>query len=104
MKGFAVQVFASKSIGDCSNNGVTSKYNELYLVNDNICCIPRIVDVPEEQALVLKYRGKDYLCAVPLEINKSGKHSMFGGNFVYASDSRFPSNYPIPVHDRVERI
>ena len=27
---------------------------------------------------------------------------MFGGNFVYTSDSRFPSDYPIPIHDRFE--
>jgi hypothetical protein len=27
---------------------------------------------------------------------------MFGGTFIYSSDSRFPSKYPIPLHDRVE--
>jgi hypothetical protein len=25
-----------------------------------------------------------------------------GGTFIYSSDSRFPSKYPIPLHDRVE--
>jgi hypothetical protein len=36
----------------------------------------------------------------------AGTHSMFGGNFVYSSDSRFGRKYgrqPIHVHDRVER-
>jgi hypothetical protein len=27
---------------------------------------------------------------------------MFGGTFIFSSDSRFPSHYPIPLHDRVE--
>lgn len=27
---------------------------------------------------------------------------MFGGNFIYTSDSRFPAEYPIPLHDRTE--
>jgi hypothetical protein len=27
---------------------------------------------------------------------------MFGGHFVWSSDSRFPFESPIPVHDRVE--
>lgn len=43
-----------------------------------------------------------YVKAVPSKILKDGKHSMFGGNFIYTSDSRFPSDYPIPIHDRVE--
>jgi hypothetical protein len=35
---------------------------------------------------------------------QDGKYAgpMFGGNFIYASDSRFPCQYPIPVHDRFE--
>lgn len=27
---------------------------------------------------------------------------MFGGNFVYSSDSRFPFDYPLGIHDRFE--
>lgn len=27
---------------------------------------------------------------------------MFSGAFVYTSDSRFPNQFPIPVHDRSE--
>ena len=37
-----------------------------------------------------------------LDLLKSNTHSMFGGNFIYTSDSRFPSRAPIQVHDRVE--
>lgn len=27
---------------------------------------------------------------------------MFGGQFIYSSDSRFPSDQPIHIHDRFE--
>jgi hypothetical protein len=27
---------------------------------------------------------------------------MFGGAFIWDSDSRFPAKYPIPLHDRIE--
>lgn len=29
---------------------------------------------------------------------------MFSGNFAYTSDSRFPANYPLPIHDRYETV
>jgi len=46
--------------------------------------------------------GEEAWYAVPAGIYKSNKHSMFGGNFIHTSDSRFPGRAPIPVHDRVE--
>jgi hypothetical protein len=46
--------------------------------------------------------GRTRLRVVPKSLLDSGKWTMFGGNFVYTSDSRFPSNSPIAVHDRVE--
>ena len=42
----------------------------------------------------------EYIHAVPY--NQSDNAGMFGGTFIYSSDSRFPSKYPIPLHDRVE--
>lgn len=68
---------------------------------------------PDEQApaLILVTRHlystrikdfRDYLHAEPLETHGK-QHHMFGGNFIHTSDSRFPSDYPIPVHDRIER-
>lgn len=38
------------------------------------------------------------------DVIPAGYHSMFGGNFVWTSDSRFSNiyKYPVPVHDRVE--
>lgn len=43
--------------------------------------------------------------AVPTTGGKARTHGMFGGHFVWTSDSRFRANVsptPIPVHDRFE--
>lgn len=89
---------------DCTNGGVTSKYEHFILLceegNDPDVSGP-FSPSPDTPALVLKGRG-DYLYAVPKEIVDRKEHSMFGGNWVYTSDSRFPCHYPIPVHDRQE--
>lgn len=38
----------------------------------------------------------------PLKESNEGKWLMFGGTYVSTSDSRFPSDYPLPLHDRFE--
>jgi hypothetical protein len=46
--------------------------------------------------------GAKHLRAVPAG---EDRWLMFGGNFIWSSDSRFRnevSEYPIPVHDRIE--
>lgn len=48
--------------------------------------------------------GAEYVTAEPT-IETRG-HRMFGGNFLYSSDSRFRQicGYPIPIHDREEGV
>jgi len=98
------------SLGDCTANGLSSKVNNAYLVWD--------VDPLNEDQILEDFhneKGEDFFVvkerflfgeysqiAVPYTIKKSGKHSMMGGNFLYTSDSRFPSEAPIAIHDRVE--
>jgi len=63
------------------------------------------LDMIPDDELVLIERvlwGEQKNYAVPAAIAKSGRHSMAGGNWIYTSDSRFPSDAPISVHDRVE--
>lgn len=96
-------VFVYKSgLGDSTANGLTSKKDQLMLVTDGETGAFNVDD--EEDYLVLKKKNisGEYLYAVPKSIIDSGEHSMMGGNFVYSSDARFPNQYPIPVHDRVE--
>jgi hypothetical protein len=70
--------------------------------------VPEIFKPNESRPAVRLIRRKfrfgsdeyEYIHAVPY--NQSDSEGMFGGTFIYSSDSRFPSKYPIPLHDRVE--
>jgi|TARA_B110000908_G_C10161612_1_gene406299 hypothetical protein len=90
------------SLGDCTNNGLTSREDSIILhFGSNLQ-----TDLIPDDELILVERtlfGKQANYAVPAGIFKSGRHSMAGGNFIYTSDSRFPSDAPISVHDRVEK-
>lgn len=58
--------------------------------------------------------GRKYLCCFPdreTALSASKKHTdpnyscngyMFSGDFIYTCDSRFPCQYPIPIHNRKE--
>lgn len=102
-KGLLVSVYRDASLnGDCSNGGVSSKFNQFLIVGKGI---PEIFSKDDpEQILVLTeihYEGVHYF-AKPYGLKT---RSMAGGNFIYTSDSRFrraAAGYPIPIHDRVE--
>lgn len=91
------------SLGDCTNNGLTSKHDRLMLCYGDLNQ-EEINELPEDSLILIErvLWGKPAPYAVPVEIYKSGRHSMAGGNFVYTSDSRFPGSAPLSVHDRVE--
>lgn len=101
-KGLHVSIYknANAEFGDCSNRGLSSRHNRATLTGPNI---PEIFepseDAPEVQLLPGNL-GHGYK-AVPAE-HGEGAGPMFGGCFIYTSDSRFPSKQPIPLHDRWE--
>ncbi len=101
LKGLSVSVFKNP-LGDCTANGLSSKHTSLILVGDGIKDVPFEVKDGEDY-LVCEYRERfdDYI-ATPKSVKDAGSWAMFGGNFVYTSDSRFPTNAPIKVFDRVE--
>lgn len=89
------------SLGDSTNNGLSSKEDSIimhYGAGLDLDMIPDDELVLVERTLF----GKQANYAIPAAILKSDRHSMFGGNFIYTSDSRFPSDAPISVHDRLE--
>ena len=89
------------SLGDCTNNGLTSKEDSLILHYGQGLDLDMIPD--DELVLVERTLfGEEANYAVPAGLYKVGRHSMAGGNWIYTSDSRFPSKAPISVHDRVE--
>lgn len=91
---------------DCTNKGVSSKFDTFILVGEGI---PELFQATEEMpALYLRKkrvseRKPEYLYVIPADVENGYLAGvMFGGNFIYTSDSRFPNDYPIPVHDRRE--
>jgi hypothetical protein len=83
-------------------NGLTSRFERFILIGEGV---PEIFYPSEEMPplyLNTKYdpprafTTPDSLGAV------FGNGGMFGGNFVYSSDSRFPHSGPIKVLDRFE--
>jgi hypothetical protein len=117
MTGVIVNVYRS-GLGDSTNGGVTSPVRaegKIFVVMDeaiehgNYTFADIECDSDRYVALRLVRRtiaGREYIYAAPdaSEASLDGAR-MFGGNFVYTSDSRLRAicDYPIPVHDRVER-
>lgn len=97
-------VFRAANGSDCTNGGITSRFDTLMVIDGEV---PEGWAAPADRPAVKIVRrmivGAEYVHAVPVNI-PSGKGTMFGGNFVYTTDSRLRNvcPYPIPVHDRVE--
>lgn len=106
MKGLHCSIFESKRHGNCSNSGVSSRCKSVTLCPDPAAFtdygIPKQFEADEDSpAVVLRticIGEREHVFAVPVGVTGS----MFGGSFIYCSDSRFPMEYPIPLHDRVE--
>ena len=92
------------SYGDCSNNGITSRYTEILIPHDQGWIEVDTEDLPENfcSIEIRELFGNTYINLVPKTIRE--RWHMMGGCFAYSSDSRFRdfSEYPIPIHDRIE--
>jgi hypothetical protein len=93
-------------LGNCSNNGVSAKAKQVCIVNVEGPFDPKD-DAPAVK--LIKSRNGNLVC-VPVGLEH--KWTMFGGAFVYTSDSRFnreverlsgyDHSFPVALHDRVE--
>ena len=103
VEGLLVSVYRSGG-SDCTNGGISGKVNGGLITGDGVDC--KVFTPSEENPhyVIIKDNvcGRERIRAVPADLLESGKWTMFGGNFLYTSDSRFPSNAPIAIHDRVE--
>ncbi|MEW9080967.1 hypothetical protein [Terrisporobacter glycolicus] len=102
LKGMIVGILEDKSLGNCSNNGISKFYKKVLLVGDGV---PKIFEESEDYPTVKLVKrmigAKMYLHCEP--INKpTGRGWMASGVFVHSCDSRFPNDYPIALHDRQE--
>ncbi len=94
-------VLRPASGSDCTNGGVSSKVENVIIVPEGVTPPTTVRKTP---ILRIVSRCSNYICAEPVEpMPKGNVGYMFGGNFIYSSDSRFSawiSQYPVPVHDR----
>jgi len=99
-KGLLVFILKENGCG-CTNGGVTEKANRAILYWDGV---PEIFSSSDDTPALQLQKRCGRLIAVPVNDPRMKTHCgpMFGGNFIYTSDSRFPNEYPIPVHDRFE--
>ena len=123
-------IYIDKSQGDSPNNIVSSIADSVMLfpagtTEDDPALQEYLASnwARKQPAVILEVRnigGREYLSAYPIRLAMAGKREdvagdglvkrasrpmsrgMFGGNFIYTSDSRFPNDYPIALHDRVE--
>ena len=110
----SVYVYRTSAWGDCSLNGITSKNDKLEACwnTEDIYKNPD-PEVAKDCDLIIR---ADEICGgmkcirawvVDKETGEPTKRwGMFGGNFVYCSDSRFPKildfSEPVQVMDRFE--
>ena len=93
LMGLLVEVYRSRF--EATNGGVSSLYDTLLLVGDGV---PEIFEAsnkyPVVKLMTRNVGGRVYKYVQPLMDENDKTWFMFGGNFVYTSDSRFPNTYP----------
>lgn len=98
------------NLGDCSNNGISSRYHEVLIPCEDGWQEIDENNPPENFCIMEKreFRDHTFVHLVPYHLANSGKWTMMGGTFAYSSDSRFIDCtdgfgwQPIAIHDRVE--
>lgn len=114
--GLLVEVYRTKDLPDCTNNGISSRVGGLCLVNVQGPFSPHR-DAPA--AMLVKGNGPGLVKIVPAvwceigEYNPDPRWCMMGGNYAATSDSRFheavrlitghESYGAAPIHDRIEK-
>jgi len=103
-KGLLCFVYINKRCGDSTNGGISSKYAELVLTDGNTDNMVEGCFSPDVDNVIYLYHRKHYndFIAAPKDYGQNGPHYMFGGNFLYSSDSRFPLAHPVKIFDRQE--
>ncbi len=105
MRALSINVYKHRA-GDCSNNGITSRFNEILVI-----CPEGNIEIDESKPLpenLCKVVTRDFGFGIYKHIEPivkpNGVGWMAGGCIGYTCDSRFRrmSEYPLPIHDRTE--
>lgn len=100
MKAINISVYRDNRLGDCTNGGISSKYDELLLVCEDGYIEIDENNLPENLVVIAEgFRGHKYIRPYK-DAEEVGW--MSGGNIAYSSDARFNSEYPLKIHDRQE--
>ena len=114
MKGMLVFVYRCAAFGDSTNNGVTARHTQMILIDPSQKDSQIFEPQEGDDVLVVDHRGgrdHPFLTPIARPAKVIGGHlvpakgwTMFGGNYVTTSDSRFREAYGhvLPVHDRIE--
>jgi hypothetical protein len=97
--GLIGEVFVNCSGDDFSLDGVSSVYNTLTIIGDGVAGVFHPSD-ERPPVLLVKEGGRVKVVPCDYEGNILKGMWAFGGNFLWTSDSRFPSPQPIKIHDR----
>jgi hypothetical protein len=105
-RGLLVDLYYNPKYRACAGRGVTTKYDKFLVIGEGVdASTSPFTETDHEKILVIVKRHLHdgvYYNAVPLKYIDNPHWTMFGGNYIDTSDSRFKHKYPIPVHDRVE--
>ena len=109
MKGLSVSIYKNPLFKGCANGGLSESHDRAVLVpSPDFPDIPEIFEADDKAPAVAMVKrdicGREYLTAYPVDedgnLDSSGR--MDGGTYICTSDSRFPADYPVPLHDRKE--
>ena len=110
-KGLTVSIFKYKGFKGCANGGLSDHYdNVTLLASPDFPNVPEIFEPDEDAPAVVMVKRypfnirEVYLTAYPADEdgNPDSDMRMAGGAYIYGCDSRFPADYPVPLHDRKE--
>lgn len=105
MRALPIEVYRKVKPYDCSNGGISSRFDSLLLLNDEGFIEIDENDPPENLVKLVERQlfGETYLHIEPVKgPDKNCAGWMYGGNIACCSDGRFPSRYPLKIHDRQE--
>jgi hypothetical protein len=106
--GMIVFLYRSVDGKDCTNGGASSRDIKGFTITNIEGPFEPSEDYPSAEIRSKLVGGQRYYNIKPNDQYKHGepvdsnKWCMFGGNYCTTSDSRFPHDYPLPVHDRIE--
>lgn len=107
VKAIEVEIFENKDLGNCSNDGISNRYNTILVLHERGGVEIDLNNPPENACKFIEadFGSHTYKYIEPLAPVKKGHVGyMAGGSFAYSCESRFHdfADYPLAIHDRQE--